>query len=503
MTNKEWADGLRKQINNTKDYPFYDEITGCLEAGFLRSAYVMSWVGIAENLKDKILELSNLGDAAATTALTAIQDAEANKKSVDKIILEKAGALSLVEATELANLEFLWTQRCIFAHPYQLAPNEDETKFIINQLVNICLSKPLLYKRTYLTELINNLVTKPFFLSNNEADIIKFFTGILSRVLPDQHPYLFKTLLFELGKVEVDDAKADTQLKLRIFLGKLLNETPTPLSDVSWGFENRAVNYPFTTLYGCVTVNTWSKLPERVKQILVDYALGEADESKRFRIKTAFWELIGAGVLEEPFRQRYFTYLESIRFTYAIHFYADTAAMLGRILRDFSTFNYDKQNAVIEFLKSESGKNYLAGLQEADQSAIGNHLMFAVRNNNWSGADYLNSLTAKNDLPKAFVKGILDATILNRNNDFYVDLERFRIALKMLENLTAGEATQLVTDLDARVIAMPADKTHHAGDDTIEALKLKMAGIKAEVKEPAELLLDHLKNYQFKWADLG
>src|ERR1700744_4890984 len=133
MTNKEWADGLKTQINNTKDLPFYDEITGCLQAGFLRSAYIMSWVGIAENLKDKILELSNLGDAAATTALTAIQDAEANKKSVDKIILEKAGALNLVEATELATLDFLWTQRCLYAHPYQLAPDEVATKFIINE----------------------------------------------------------------------------------------------------------------------------------------------------------------------------------------------------------------------------------------------------------------------------------------------------------------------------------------------------------------------------------
>jgi len=113
MTNQEWGEAQKKQIHNSQDHNFFDEIIGCLDAGFLRSAYIMSWIGIAENLKDKVSQLSNLGDAAATAALTAIQDAEANKKSVDKIILEKAGALNLVDSNELATLDFLWTQRCL------------------------------------------------------------------------------------------------------------------------------------------------------------------------------------------------------------------------------------------------------------------------------------------------------------------------------------------------------------------------------------------------------
>jgi len=348
-------------------------------------------------------------------------------------------------------------------------------------------------------EVINNLVTKPFFLTNSEADIVKFYSGILSRVLPDQHPFLFKTLLAEMGKVEVDDAKTDIQLKLRIFLGKLLYESPTPLTDINWALENRAVNYPFTTLYGCVTANTWIKLPERVKQILVDYALTEPDETKRYRIKTAFWELISANVLEDIFKQRYFTYLEATRFTYAINFYGDTSQMQKRILSELDTYNYDKQNSVIEFLKSETGKAYLNASQEKDQFAIGNRLMYAVRNNNWSGADYLNSLSARNDLPKAFVKGILEATLFNRNSDFYLDLDRFRIAVKMLENLPIADSVQMLRELDERAASMPTDKTHHSSDDALETAKLKLAEVKTEIREIAETILDHLKEFKFQW----
>lgn len=502
MTNKEWGDALKTKIHNTQEYAFFDEIIGCLNTGFLRSAYIMSWIGIAENLKDKILQLSNLGDVAATAALIAIQDAETNKKSVDKIILEKAGVLNLVEPTELANLEFLWTQRCIYAHPYQLAPDEVATKFIINEMVTICLSKPLLYKRTYLTEVINNLVNKPFFLSSNEADIVNFYSGLLSRVQADQHPFLFKTLLAELGKVEVDQTKADVQLKLRIFIVKLLHESPIPLTDSNWTLENRAVNFPFTTFYGCVTPNTWNKLPERIKQVLVDYALGEPDETKRYRIKTGFWELINAGVLEEAFKQRYFAYLESIRFTYAINFYGDATQMLNRTLSEFDTYNYDKQNAVIEFLKSESGKGYLNRLPEVDQGAIGNRLMYAVRNNNWSGADYLNTLSTQKDLSKAFVNGLLEATVFNGNNDFYIDLDRFKAGVKMLENLPAAEATTMLHNLDNRVVNMATDKTHHISVDSLEAAKLKLADVRADINEVAQTVLDHLKEFEFQWPAL-
>jgi len=140
MNIEDWSIAQKAQIHNHLDHPLFDEIIGCLKSNFLRSAYIMSWVGISENLKSKILQSSNLGDATATAALAAIEETENNKKSVDKIILEKAVALNLVDATDKATLEYLWGQRSIFAHPYQLAPNVDETKFIINKLVEICLA---------------------------------------------------------------------------------------------------------------------------------------------------------------------------------------------------------------------------------------------------------------------------------------------------------------------------------------------------------------------------
>lgn len=496
MTIQEWGVELRSQIHDPQDYPLFDELIGCLEANFLRSAYIMSWIGIAENLKSKILQLSNLGDAAATNALKAIEDAEANKKSVDKLILEKAMALNLTDTSEQGILDFLWTQRCLFAHPYNLAPNIDETKYSINQLVKICLAKPLLFKRQYLNELVQNIVTKPFFLQNDEVEINKYYDGLLPRITVDQHPYLFKTLLGEFGKIDNETSKADIQVKLRLFIIKLLLDSTLPLSDDSWSLEHRAVNFPFTTFYGVVSPATWTKLPIRIKQILIDYALGEVDENKRYQIKNIFWNLIRNGVLEENFRTRYFDFLENISFNYAINFYADPSRMLGRILRQFDTHNYDKQNPVIEYLKSTNGKTFYNGLSEADQAALGRRITYAVRNNNWIGIDYFNSLPNQTDLPKGLIAGLVEGTLFDRNNKFYIALDKFYTTLKVLAKLDTADALDILDKIDNQITSTQ-DSTHHLEDESIDAAKNKFSELGQDIQAKAEGMLDHLKPFKY------
>lgn len=502
MSIQEWGNALKAQIHDPLDYPLFDEIIGCLNANFLRSAYIMSWVGISENLKNKILQSSNLGDAAATTALAAIGEAENNKKSVDKIILEKAVGLNLVDATDKATLEYLWGQRSIFAHPYQLAPNLDETKFIINKLVEICVAKPLLYKKGFLDEMIRNLVDKPFFLPNNEVEILKYYSGVLPRITHDLHPYLFKNLLAELGGIENNETKKDIQHKLKLFLTKLLAESALRLDDPNWTLEAKTVRYPFTVLFGCATTQTWIKFPARIKQLLVDYALAEVDETKRYQIKCTFFELVGSGILEPDYRTRYFAFLDNIQFSYAINFYADKPQMLTRILAGMDTGNYDKQNPIVDFIKSENGRRLLDGLDGTGQAAIGASLTYAARGNNWNAIGYFDALPGQTNLPAGFVDGVLAGTLFNRQNGFHIDLSRFQTGLKTLEKLPPQEALDLLDGLKARVAEVGTASTHHLEDAQIDAAKLAFQNLQIEIRDKAEEVLEELRPFKYVWPEL-
>ncbi|MEG1592235.1 hypothetical protein [Chryseobacterium sp.] len=497
----QWSDEQVKKIHDESDKPLFLEIIGCLNAGFLRSAYIMSWIAIAENLKNKILQSSNLGDERATVALQNIEDAESNKKSVDKIILDKVNELSLTDANEKTILEFLWSQRCVFAHPYEIAPSEDQVKHIIDQLVNICLSKPLLYKKNFLLELINNLVTKSFFLTGDQQKQMDYFHTIMLRVTEDLHPFLFKTLLFELGKIESDNSKSNTQLSIRYFLSKLLSDSPLLLSNPVWTLEQRAVNYPFTTFFGCVNTSTWPKLDDRVKEILVNYAVIETDPDKQNKIKTIFSNLIDANILENIYETYYFTFLSTINFANSIRFYGKTEPMHKLIISELDSGNYEKQNSVLEYLKSDDGSKFLLNSSPFDQRNIGKSLMFAARGNNWNINGYLANFPIDPLPPADLILGFLEGALFNRINRFYVDLTRFISIFEIAKNLPNDQSINNILELEKRLETLEEGETHHTVEQQIDYAKNKLGDITNPQILKASEFLDRLKNYEFKWPD--
>jgi hypothetical protein len=502
MKLQEWGETQKQKIHDDNDKPLFEEIVGCLQAGFLRSSYIMSWIGIAENLKNKILQSSNLGDAAAAAALVVIQDAENNKKSVDKIILEKAGELNLIDSNERNTLEYLWTQRCVFAHPYETSPNEEQVKHIINQLVEICLSKPLLYKKGFLSELINNIVTKPFFLTGDKQKQMDYFSSILPRVTSDLHPFLFKTLLGELGKIESDQSKTSTQFTIRYFLLKLFTYSPLPLNDTKWALEHRAVNFPYTMLFGCISEQTWPKFTERIKDILFNYAIGEPDLNKQPLIKAVIYRLVEQGELESPYQHEYFGYLNNSSFLSSIRFYGDKEQMHNRIHIELDSGNYDKQNTVLEYIKSEDGIKFLANSSEVQQRNIGMRLMYASRNNNWNITTYLNNFPTIPAPSISLLLGMQEASLFNRTNGLYVDLTRFIKAVNLLKDLPLAEALKNIEELEAQISVLPEDATHHINEATIDAAKLSLEGLDGELLEKTKVLLDKLKPFEFKWPEI-
>lgn len=498
MDINEWVATLEKEIASPNDKPIFEEITGCLKAGFYRSAYIMSWVAIAENLKGKILELSNIGDKQAEAAIKQIQELEAKRLSVDKTILDEAKKINLIDDQDSINLEYLWSQRCVYAHPYNHAPTEEQTKYIVSYLVSICLSKPLLFKKGFLEDMVNSLVTLPHFISNDREKITAYFGSILPRVTKDLHPFLFKTLHFELGKIVDDETKSDVRFKLRMFIISLLETTEVPLSESVWGLEDRAIKYAYTTFYGTINIPVWQKLPTRIKDILIDYAVGETTEPKFSTIKSFLSSMITHTALEQPYKTKFFERLDRLSYTNAINFYATPEKMLERTISELDTNQYHLQNPVFEFIREENGQAFLKKLNTQEQLLMGGKLMYAVKSGNWSGISYFNNLpgTAKVTLQVAL--GMFRATIINRASDFNLNLDYFFTAGKLLNDFEEADLVAGVDIIIAEVNLMEG-KTHNTNEAVIDAVKVKIGDFKPALKNSLEQLLDVLKKFEYKF----
>jgi len=164
--NEKWIDDLRNQITEEEDKILFDETSGCFLSGHYRAAYILSWITIIESLKRKIKLFSNLGDSGATDAVKEIEEAEDKKLAADRLIFEKSKKCGIIDNADLSTVNYLWEQRCLFAHPYNKQPEIDEVKHIIGQSVKLVLGRQLLYNKDFLSALSENIATKPFFLPN-------------------------------------------------------------------------------------------------------------------------------------------------------------------------------------------------------------------------------------------------------------------------------------------------------------------------------------------------
>jgi len=116
---------LRQEIPEAKDYPLYDEVVKCLSGGANRAAYILTWICIAESLRNKFVAMSTR-DAEIGKILAKIEKAEQDERPTDRILLDNADKVGIISSVEQIKLDHIRVMRNIYAHPTGSAPNLDE-----------------------------------------------------------------------------------------------------------------------------------------------------------------------------------------------------------------------------------------------------------------------------------------------------------------------------------------------------------------------------------------
>lgn len=390
---KEWIEGLKAQIIEADDKVLFEEASQCFLHGQLRAAYIMTWISIIESLKRKIFILSNLGDSRATTAKQKIEDAENEKLSADKLIFEESKVCGIIDNADYSKVAFLWEQRCLFAHPYNLNPEIDEVKHILGQAARITLCKELHFNKSYLTDLSENISSKPFFLPTEIEQVRNYAKRTISRTPLSLHPFFFKTLLFKIGELSQSEDKFSELRKLRYFIVELLVNTTLPLDNADWTLENRVTKFPYECFIGFVHQDTWPLFPDRIKEMLIAYLEGETDSSKLIALKSIAGYLVQNNCLEEGFKNRYHKKLNGLSFDTSINYYGSNKATFKRICDDLESYQFEQQNPVIDYLRKDKSIELINGLDKSKQIYLGRLLKSAARNNHWKSQSLVTSIT--------------------------------------------------------------------------------------------------------------
>lgn len=418
----DWIENLKAQIVEADDKVLYEEASQCFINGQLRAAYIITWISIIESLKRKIFILSNLGDSTATTAKQKIEDTENEKHSADKLIFEEAKNCGIIYNPDYSKVAFLWEQRCLFAHPYNLNPEIDEVRHILGQAARITLCKELHFNKTYLTDLADNISSKPFFLPTEIEQVRSYAKRTISRTPLNLHPFFFKTLFFKVGELSQSEDKFSELRKLRYFIVELLINTSLPLDNVDWSLENRVTKFPYECFIGFVHQDTWTLFPDRIKEMLIAYMEGETESSKLIALKAIAGNLIQNHSLEEGFKNRYHKKLNGLSFETSINYYGSNKATFQRICDDLASSQYEQQNPVIDFLRKDKAIELIKGLDKSKQIYLGRLLKSAAKNNHWKSQNLVTSITSGSLLYSDWLKsGIALSGFISLNDELEID----------------------------------------------------------------------------------
>ncbi|CAA0243745.1 hypothetical protein [Tenacibaculum maritimum] len=434
--NKKWIEELKERIIDDNDIVLFNEATNCFLAKNYRASYIMSWICIVESLKKKIQLFSNLGDLTAVEAFNQIETFEEEKKSTDKLIYQESNKCGIIDNADLSTINFLWEQRCLFAHPYNKQPEEDEVKHILIQSIKLVLGKELLYNKKFLTQLSDNIVDKPFFLPTETERIREFARRIISRTPKELHPFFFKTLLFRVGKIALINEKLNELKKLRYFLLELFVNTPLSLEIEDWSLEHRVTNYPYECFIGIVHKESWHLIPKRIKEMLISYFINESDIFKSLNIKSIIVSLVKVNKLEEDLKAQYFEKLNRTDFNSSINFYGDNGLVFIRVIDELASWQFEQQNVVISYLREHSTFEFLDELSSEKQFVLGRLLKACASHNHWSSQNLISSIIDNSTkMPDNIKAGIVYGSFINWNDNYSFDKDFLMKAIRLLNDV--------------------------------------------------------------------
>lgn len=424
---------LRDRILNSNDFILFDEVIATMEGGHYRSSYIMAWINIIESLKSKLYELAALEDSRAKTAIADIEKLERDGLSTDRKIFEHCAACEIILPTQASTIEYLWGQRCIFAHPYNTNPTIEQLDYIIDQAVNIVLSQDVDFNKSYIDKFCENLIIKPHMVANDENKILELANNTFLRIKDKLHPYYFKTLFYHYGN---NKDKPNEIRKIELLIKDLISKSSLSLDDSNWTFEIRALNFPLEFSLCVLDENFWNKSDNRVKDILINYYSSLEDKEILLQLSSIYQNLQGLDILEEEYKIKYFSKLDTLSFLNSIYYYGNSQKQYERIIEELISWQFSQQDNVVKFINSDLGLRTINSLDLDKSIYLGRVLYASADQGHWKSQPLVNLKNFESShLSNEIFLGIILGHFISLKDEPRFDREKSYLAIKTLNML--------------------------------------------------------------------
>lgn len=407
------------------DEPLFDEAVKSAGVGALRGAYVLLWLSCLESLKRKFREAATR-DRNAGKIVGKFKNLEKNHKSPDKTILCDAKKYGFLSDVAYQKLEHIYDMRCVFGHPYEEAPTEEEVRHAACTVVENVLSKPTTLKEGYVSSLIKNLMESSY-LDNYEPAVSKHAESITPKLDKNVYGYLVEQYI-----KQVEPDADDWSLKLFTdratwFLRKFLELVGCSIySADKW--HNLVIQYPqILCLILAKHPGLFKEIGQRAQDSIVSHLIDNSNIRPSGLNDLEY--LYDDNVLNDRQKDRFQEAIEKSGMETLIASGLKTSTCFDRIIKALESLHFYTQNSAMQLIMQNGEKNL--GNLDADQAGkLGRNILQTAEGNSDSlyardAVDFLDQWIGEpNAWPDDMLRGALLECFLDDDYKFRLKIRR-------------------------------------------------------------------------------
>lgn len=438
-----------EQIPAAEDRPLFDEAVDTGKAGALRATFVMIWLACAESLKRRFREAQKR-DSTAGKIVGGIATKEKAHQAVDKFVLTKACEYGFISDSEYTVLNHIYEMRCLYGHPYEEAPSEEQVIHAAAMVVEHVLSRPVKLRHGFGKQLLTNLLGSPNFLDDQQTAVLAFTKDILPRLDDDIYGWLLDNYWGELEKISDDSSMAIFFRRGTWFSCTMLTEIGIDVfSHDDW--HDRLSKFPKILMRVCSIADIFKEIGDRAQDSLVGLIIAES--ATRASVLTYLEQLIINGALTKRQRERFVECVSEMSLDLLMSAGLSTKTCYRKLIDAMKSHNWYLQNPAIDIIVS-NGPEQAADFDEKQQENLGRNLLQAGEGSAASADEFLEKLSQdKISWPFPVISGIAMESFTNENNQIRFKKRHWERVLSIIDHLPQELQGRLIHQISESVDA--------------------------------------------------
>ncbi|MBR5129867.1 MAG: hypothetical protein IKV03_01395 [Alphaproteobacteria bacterium] len=435
------------KIKNKEDRALISDAIKLCENGFYRASYIMAWLSCAESLKRRFYELGKR-DSNAGKLYKNIEELEKQHKSVDNEIINGAFNFNLISDTEKEKLKHFFSMRSVYSHPYEEAPSKVDCEQIIENIIQIVLSRPVLLKEGGISFILDRLTKEESFLNNSSTEINTYSKELISIIDPKKYSYFLKKYLQFLNDTPKDQRKGILYNRGIMILSYMAFNIGIENIWSNEEFENILYTYRNASLNVFAELNIFLLLDQKFKNIIINRLFEDIpDNLSLIKYLDSFYI---KNILTENQRRKFSFIVFDINWRDLPSIELSLKALYPRIISGLKSHNWHMQNPACEYIIHFG--SFDDTLSDEEYVELGRNILQSYVGGSSGAHSLLYRISTVGNTPISLIQGIVEECFYDDNKKLRLKISNPQLIEQIIDkNLSFEEQENLFLEIATNI----------------------------------------------------